>query len=120
MNIFEQVYLQIINESSKDVIKYNNFPEDVEFINITKEIPHRYEIHKIILSNHGVKSVNSDDSIHGINYVDLPKWKFFKALELTIYDIFDKKYNEKFDLTNKNKSFRFQNLITTTSNRKNI
>lgn len=64
--------------------------------------------------------MNSDGSMHGANYIDIPKWKLFKALKLIIYDIFDKKYNEKFDLTNKNKSFRFQNLITTTSNRKNI
>jgi len=73
MNIFEQAYLQIINESSKEVIKYNDFPEDVEFIDITREIPHRREIHKIILPNHGIKSVNSDGSMHGANYIDLPK-----------------------------------------------
>ena len=36
MNIFEQIYLKIINESSKNIIKYNNFPEDD--INITNKI----------------------------------------------------------------------------------
>ena len=118
MNIFEQVYFQIINESSKDIIKYNDFPEDVEFIDITKEISHRHEIYKIILPNHGIKSVNSDGSIHGANYVDIPKWKIFKIIDLSLQKMFNYFNENEQILFNKNLSFEI--LITTKSNRKNI
>lgn len=86
MNIFEQVYLQIINESfsnnpfdslnSDDFLKaykYNDFPES-EDIDITNKISLNYldEINSIILSKHCIKSETNND-IHGINYLNIQK-----------------------------------------------
>lgn len=76
------------------------------------QIPHKKEIKQIILSAH---CINSDDKIpHGINYINLPVWKFYEAVKQILYDIFDKKYDELFNLYEQTR-FRFQTLITVKS-----
>ena len=83
MNIFEQIYLKIINESSKDIIKYNNFPEDD--INITNKISKIKYIDKITLTKHCINS--NDITPHGINYLNIPEWKFFKIIEMVLFKL---------------------------------
>jgi len=59
--------------------KYNNFPEgnDIDITNELIKYKLNDDISKVILDKHCIKSVK-DDEIHGINYINLPKARFFK------------------------------------------
>ena len=76
------------------------------------QIPHKKEIKQIILSSHCINS--GDEKPHGINYINLPVWKFYEAVSRTLYDIFNKKYDVTFNLYEQ-KFLRFQTLITVKS-----
>lgn len=108
MNIFITNYLKLINENN-NIIKYNDFPENVEELDITKNIYHRHEIEKIVLTNHSIKS--DDTPPHGFNYINIPEWKIYILIEKAIQSIFDHNFDITFDLYN-NKKVRFQVLVT--------
>ena len=108
MNIFEQVYLQIINEATKEVVKHNDFPEDKNIkTDITSKLQKFKYIDKVYLTGHCAKSVKDDGSIHGINYLNIPKWKFFESINIALNQLF-LEYDIKFLMKN---LYRFQILI---------
>ena len=122
MNIFEQVYLQIINESfsnnpfdslnSDDFLKaykYNDFPEG-EDIDITNKISLNYldEINSIILSKHCIKSETNND-IHGINYLNIPKERFINVyIPKSISKIILNKNNEDLHINSEEMYFNIR------------
>ena len=128
MNIFEQVYLQIINESfsnnpfdslnSDDFLKaykYNDFPEG-EDIDITDKFKKYYldEFNSIILTDHGIKSEDNYKgikSIHGINYMNIPKERFYKNIAFCLDKIYINRHKYNINYQERDILFKIKDNI---------